>query len=61
MWTTFLSLDELLTMEIPTAGKKPQKIQDIPASVMVTTIADIEHYGWQTAQRHPERCARHLV
>jgi len=42
------SLEELLNVEITTAGKKAEKISDIPASVVVITRADIEKYGYQS-------------
>jgi outer membrane receptor for ferrienterochelin and colicin len=42
------SLEDLLNVEITSAGKKAQKISDIPASVVVITRADIEKYGYVT-------------
>ncbi len=41
-----LSLEELMNMEITTAGKKAEKISDIPASVVVVTREDIEKFGY---------------
>ena len=41
-----MDLEDLLNVEITTAGKKAQKIADIPASVVVITRADIERYGY---------------
>ncbi|MBF0227121.1 MAG: TonB-dependent receptor [Desulfobacterales bacterium] len=43
-----LSLAELLNLEITTAGKKSEKIIDIPASVVVVTRNDIKTYGYTT-------------
>lgn len=40
-----LSLEELMNMEITTAGKKAESIKDIPASVIIVTRKDIETYG----------------
>jgi len=42
-----MSLHELLTLEITTAGKKKEKIADIPASVILLTREDIETAGYQ--------------
>jgi len=42
------SLEELLDVEITTAGKQVQKISDVPASVVVVTRDEIERYGYQT-------------
>jgi outer membrane receptor for ferrienterochelin and colicins len=42
------SLEDLLNVEITTAGKKAQKVSDIPASVVVITRADIEKFGYVT-------------
>ena len=42
------SLEDLLNVEITTAGKTAQKISDIPASVVVITREDIERYGYQS-------------
>ena len=43
-----LSLEELLNVEITTAGKKAQRVADIPASIVLITRADIERYGYQS-------------
>lgn len=43
-----MSLEELLNVEITTASKKPEKVGDIPASIVIVTRADIENYGYQT-------------
>jgi outer membrane receptor protein involved in Fe transport len=42
------SLEELLNVEITTAGKQPEKIGEIPASVILVTREDIEKHGYQT-------------
>lgn len=42
-----ISLEDLLNVEITTAGKRPEKIGEIPASVVVVTREDIEKYGYQ--------------
>ncbi|MDM8565728.1 TonB-dependent receptor [Candidatus Halobeggiatoa sp. HSG11] len=41
-----ISLGELLNMEIITAGKKAEKVSEIPASVVIVTRKDIERYGY---------------
>ncbi|MCK5684467.1 TonB-dependent receptor, partial [bacterium] len=41
-----MSLDELMNIEIVTAGKKEQKIIDIPASTVVIERAHIENMGY---------------
>lgn len=41
-----MSLEELMNVEITTAGKKAEKVGDIPASVVIVTRADIEKYGY---------------
>jgi outer membrane receptor protein involved in Fe transport len=43
-----LSLEELLNLEITTAGKQKEKISDIPASIVVVTREDIDAYGYQS-------------
>lgn len=43
-----ISIDELLNVELTTAGKKAEKISDIPASVVLITRSDIEKYGYHT-------------
>lgn len=42
------SLEELLNVEITTAGKQAEKISEIPASVVLVTREDIEKYGYQS-------------
>jgi len=45
-----LTLQELLNLEVTTAGRQREKISDIPASVVVVTREDIEAYGYQTLE-----------
>ncbi len=42
-----ISLEDLLNVEITTAGLRPEKIGEVPASVVVVTREDIEKYGYQ--------------
>ncbi|MFC1553729.1 TonB-dependent receptor plug domain-containing protein [candidate division KSB1 bacterium] len=41
-----MSFEELMNVEIITAGKTSQKISDIPASVILITRKEIEKYGY---------------
>ena len=43
-----LSFEELLNVTVTTAGKKEEKLSDIPASAVVVTREDIEKYGYQS-------------
>jgi len=43
-----MDLPQLLKIELTTAGKKKEKITDIPASVVVLTREEVETYGYQT-------------
>lgn len=43
-----MALEDLLNVEITTAGKQAEKISEIPASVVVVTREDIEKYGYQS-------------
>ena len=43
-----MSLEELMNVEIDTAGKTLQKISEIPASVILVTRADIAKYGYRS-------------
>jgi outer membrane receptor protein involved in Fe transport len=43
-----MSVEEIMNIEITTAGKKTERIADIPASVVVVTRDDIEKYGYQS-------------
>jgi outer membrane receptor protein involved in Fe transport len=43
-----ISLEDLLNVEITTAGKQAEKIGEVPASVVVVTRDDIEKYGYQS-------------
>ncbi|MBF0118959.1 MAG: TonB-dependent receptor plug domain-containing protein [Desulfobacterales bacterium] len=41
-----MSLEEMLNYKVTTAGKKDEKISEIPASVIIITRKDIERYGY---------------
>jgi outer membrane receptor protein involved in Fe transport len=43
-----MDIHQLLSLVITTAGKKKEKISDIPASVVIVTREEIETYGYQT-------------
>jgi len=43
-----MSLEELMNVKIDTAGKTPERIGDIPASVVLITREEIETYGYRT-------------
>ena len=43
-----LPFEDLLQVEIRSAGKREEQIRDIPASVTIVTREDIERYGWVT-------------
>jgi outer membrane receptor for ferrienterochelin and colicin len=43
-----LPLDDLLQLEIRSAGKREQQLRDIPASVSILTRAEIARYGYVT-------------
>lgn len=43
-----LEIEDLMEIKIVTAGKKPEMIGKIPASVIVITRADIEKYGYKS-------------
>jgi len=42
------SIEELLSIEVYSAGKQEQKITEIPASVVIITRDEIERYGYRT-------------
>jgi len=42
-----MALEDLLNVEITTAGLRPEKIGEVPASVVVVTREEIEKYGYQ--------------
>lgn len=44
------SLEDLLNVEITTAGKAAEKISEIPASVVLITRGEIEKYGYHSLQ-----------
>ncbi|WP_295886053.1 TonB-dependent siderophore receptor [uncultured Thiohalocapsa sp.] len=46
-----LPFDELLQVEIKSAGKRAEEIRDIPASVTIVTRDEIARYGWQTLEQ----------
>ncbi|MGE5153707.1 MAG: TonB-dependent receptor plug domain-containing protein, partial [Bdellovibrio bacteriovorus] len=43
-----LPFEDLLQVEIRSAGKREEQIRDIPASVTILNREDIERYGWIT-------------
>lgn len=43
-----MDIQELMNVDIYTAGKTNEKIKDIPASVVLVTREDIETYGYRT-------------
>lgn len=45
-----MSLEELMRIELITAGKQSEKATDIPASVVLITRKEIELYGYTTLQ-----------
>jgi iron complex outermembrane receptor protein len=45
---TSLSIEELLSVEVSTASKFPQKTTEAPANVTIITAADIKRYGYRT-------------
>lgn len=45
---TQVSIEQLLTMEISTASRFPQKAGDTPSDVAVITARDIKTYGWRS-------------
>lgn len=45
---TDISFERLLTLEVVTASKIPQKISEAPSAVSVITADDIKHYGYLT-------------
>jgi len=47
---TDMTLEELMNVEVTTAGRKPEKVADIPASVVVITREQIETLGYQNLE-----------
>lgn len=45
-----LSLDELTTLSVTSAGKTPEEVGDVPASVTIITREQIEALGWATLE-----------
>ncbi|KPA12067.1 TonB-dependent receptor, plug domain protein [Candidatus Magnetomorum sp. HK-1] len=45
-----MSMEEMLQVVVVTAGKKEEKIADIPASVVIINRSDIERYGFSTLE-----------
>ncbi|KPA10973.1 TonB-dependent receptor plug protein [Candidatus Magnetomorum sp. HK-1] len=45
-----MSLEEMLNVVVVTAGKKEEKVADIPASVVIITRTDIERYGFSSLE-----------
>ncbi|UCH94611.1 MAG: outer membrane beta-barrel protein [Candidatus Aminicenantes bacterium] len=43
-----MSLEELMNVKIDTAGKTPERVGDIPASVVLITREDIETHGYRS-------------
>jgi len=41
-----MSIEDLIELKITTAGKKEEKISEIPASVVIITSEDIKRYGY---------------
>ncbi|WNO11541.1 TonB-dependent receptor plug domain-containing protein [Teredinibacter sp. KSP-S5-2] len=46
-----MSLSELGSVEISTAGKKAERINDVPASVVLITREEIKHKGYQNLRQ----------
>ncbi len=45
-----MSIEELMNVEFITAGKKLEKISDVPASTVFITREDIEKYGYRSVE-----------
>lgn len=45
-----LSLEDLLSITVTTAGKKEEKISDVPVSLVLITRKEIEIYGYRTLE-----------
>ncbi|MCK5148577.1 TonB-dependent receptor plug domain-containing protein [bacterium] len=43
-----MSFEELMNVELTTAGKRPEVINEIPASVVIITREDIQNYGYRS-------------
>ena len=49
-----LPFEDLLQVQIRSAGKREEEIRDIPASVTIVTRDEIARYGWQTLDDRAE-------
>ncbi len=45
-----MSFEEMMNIKITTAGKKEERVADIPASAVVITRSDIEKYGYRNLE-----------
>lgn len=45
-----MSFEEMMNIKITTAGKKEEKVADIPASAVIITRRDIEKYGYMSLE-----------
>lgn len=45
-----MSLEDLLNVQVSTAGRRQEKVSAVPASVVILTRTDIERYGFQTLE-----------
>lgn len=45
-----MSLEEMLNIKLTTAGKKEERVGDIPASAIIITRKDIEKYGYMSLE-----------
>ena len=45
-----MDIEELMNVKISTAGKRPQEIGNIPASLVIITRKDIETYGYSSLE-----------
>ena len=50
-----MTIEELMNVKISTAGKKPEKVNDIPASVVIITRDDIKKYVIHQNLRDPQK------
>lgn len=45
-----MSFEEMMNIKITTAGKKEERVSDIPASAVIITRSDIEKYGYMSLE-----------